>query len=234
MRMLLRLFPATFLTLTACKTEVVADIYFGDVLDVAAGRSTEITTPARLSVELSSTDDCDRPTKALLALLGDYFVSPEVYACETADGRTNLTLQVLLPIYQKPEQWGADENMVLGIYPQPSEGRVQVDVLYHADAMAQLNLLLAAEFGAIMTFDDPQIIIMLHNDRGSLGIAQLSGSIIEGEPAIQFRRFLVPKTSPVEVIIGSVKVAYMKQYGFVPVVQILTFEDNGPPVEQEG
>lgn len=220
--------------LSGCKTALLVDLHLDDLLKVHADRTTVATAPARLSVVLDEAADCDRSPDGLRDLLEGYFHSPALYACDATDAGALLTLQVLLPVYPTTDAWQAAEEAVFGIYPQPTEGRIQIDVLYNDEAMQRLNDSFEAAYGKRMVLGDLTLGLRLHNDSSDLKVAQLSASIINGEPFLNFQRFLVLPDEPVEIIVGSVKIAYMKRHGYAPVVQVLTFDENIPMPEQEG
>ncbi len=226
------LFAAAAGFLAACKPIVTAEIHLEDVLAISAEPETSGEAAARIVLPLSDVTACERSWDDLKAVLDPFFAEAEAASCGSdVDGAVTLEIETALPMTANAADWRGAGDQVLGLLLQRTAERVQVDVLYNEVAMSKLALSLSAHLGTPVDFDTPELVLMLHRDEPGLGFAQLSGALVEGEPAIQFRQFLVPHGYPVRVDVGSVKIVHLIAKGFVPVVQVVVLE-GGDAVEE--
>lgn len=210
-----------FLVLAGCKVGVVADIDLIETIAVAAGEQTDAQATGELRIALPAGTKCKDRQGRLENVLRGYFVDAALLSCKMTRSGGQAHIAVKLPVVANYDAWKEAGGSLFALIPQPMEEGIQVNLMFDPDSGQALNEALREIYGTGVDIGDVAVAIRLLNGSEKLMLAQLSGSIIEGEPAISFKRFFVPAGENVEVVLGSVKVAYMHKQGFVPVVQVL-------------
>lgn len=204
-----------------CKVGVVADVDLIQVIAVAAGEQSSAEASGDLRIALPPGSKCKDRRGKLEQVLQAYFLDATLVSCQAGKVAGLVQIGVKLPVVSNYQAWKEQGIGLFALIPQLMEGGIQVNLMFDPESGQALDAALREIYGTGIDAGDAAVAIRLVNRSDKVMLAQLSGSIIEGEPAIEFKRFFVPAGEGVEIVLGSVKVAYMRKQGFVPVVQVL-------------
>lgn len=205
--------------LSACKPEVVADVYIGDIYE-AIETSEVISTPITIRVPIQSVDDCEESQQTILPILNSHsdngvsFVQCERLPLELFDimiVETDVDLIFVAP--------GASVTFD-GLGAVLIGGFANLDVYEAYFVLTQkyqsmINALDSAFPFQRVDGNNVDFSITINND--TRGAVQLyaGGSFIDGQPVMRSRPFSLERRDELRVESSDLSSAYLAQNGFI-------------------
>jgi len=200
---------ASLFILAACQTDIGAEVYTADLEEVAKDSKLVVTTPASITAEVLSVDQCEKSRDKVQAVLAPYFPTLSGIRCERIGSNGQLVISFDMVVFnwkgltEKEIESPANLSAVFG-YVVHEEGNATFGVGVLVDQANALLSDIQREFLVKPKLRDIGFQFALNNDQRDDKTVAMSNVFLNGDPVYREKEITLARREQALVRLSDV------------------------------
>ena len=203
---------STLAILSACKFNLISELYLSDLREVALNENTELTTPATLEIEIPSEEKCQEYSTKLTNLMEGLISGISPKGCEDRGYDTYLLIDVQIPIVNGFDAWH-EIDLLFGILLSVSDEETSVYMMNNLEKYEILTKRIYDEFYQTLDISKSKITIVLNNIQQQDEVILTRGVFLDNTPVDNFREFVLKRRDRIDITLSNVGSAHLESDG---------------------
>ena len=214
------LFLFLLVLISACKIDMITDVYLGDIKDVALANAEGLKTSGLLQVGVPNCDDKEQLSQ-VTSLLQDYFLNVTEKSCESGM-ESLLTIGVDIPIIHSEIGWTSKTKSTTALITKKSKdgSSILVNFALNKTRFRNLNQAIESQYFQKLSLNESTVTFSVNNDaRQDEGLV-VSDSFVDGKPVVFPKSLTLSRRNKIDLEPSNVRRINFSEQGMMPVFEI--------------